>query len=173
MKSDRGWRDIFCKPSSSPPHVLRGRARVGVFSANRRSTPTPTLPLSTWGGGNSPQRVTRAHRGWVFLDVLMAITIVAILTAILGLAVASHRRGLKHLADSRSATRLAESALISMQSGQSPSIPANSNLAFHELPVSPDLPGDVWIEVEASVNGRPASLVGLVPRNSLPHGGGS
>jgi len=106
--------------------------------------------------------------------------IVAILTAILGLAVASHQRGLKHLADSRSATRQAESALISMQSGQSPSIPADvegkpstSNLAFHELPVSPELSSNVWIEVDATVNGRPASLVGLVPRNSLPHGGGS
>jgi type II secretory pathway pseudopilin PulG len=115
----------------------------------------------------------RHSRGWVFLDVVMAIMIVAILAAILGFAAASHQRGLKHLADSRSATRLAESALISMQSGQSPSIPANSNLAFHELPVSPEFPGKVWIEVDAAVNGRQASLVGLVPRNSLPHGGGS
>jgi len=122
----------------------------------------------------------RRSRGWVFLEVLMAIMIVAILVAILGLAVASHQRGLKHLADSRSATRLAESALISLQSGQSPSIPADaegkpstSNLAFHELSVSPDFPGQVWIEVHAAVNGRQASLVGLVPRNSLPHGGGS
>jgi len=115
----------------------------------------------------------RRSRGWVFLEVLMAIVIVAILTAILGLAVVSHQRGLKHLADSRSATRLAESALISLQSGQSPSIPAGSNLAVHELPVSPDIPGNVWIEVDATVNGRQASLVGLVPRNSLPRGGGS
>jgi type II secretory pathway pseudopilin PulG len=120
------------------------------------------------------------RRGWVFLDVVMGIMIVAILAAILGFAAATHQRGLKHLADSRSATRLAESALISMQSGQSPSIPANvegkpstSNLAFHELPASPDVPGNVWIELDAAVNGRQASLVGLVPRNSLPHGGGS
>ena len=46
---------------SSPPLVLRGRVRVGVSHADRRSTPTPTLPLSTRGGGNSPQQVSRTR----------------------------------------------------------------------------------------------------------------
>jgi hypothetical protein len=103
----------------------------------------------------------------------MAIMIVAILAALLSVADGSHQRALKHLADSRSATRLAESALISMQSGQSLSIPTDCDLAFRELSPSPGLPGQVWIEVDAAVNGRRASLVGLVPRNSLPHAGGS
>ena len=115
----------------------------------------------------------RPSRGWVFLDVLMGILIVAILAAILGLAAASHQRGLKHLADSGSATRLAESALISMQCGQSPSIPANCKLAVRQLSVPSEFPGRIWIEVDAAVNGRHASLVGLVPQNLVPRDGGS
>ena|GEM_PF-2162858 len=54
----RGVRDTFGKASSSPPPVFRGRARVGVSWANRRSTPTPALPLSTGGGGNSLRQVS-------------------------------------------------------------------------------------------------------------------
>jgi hypothetical protein len=50
--------------ASPPPHVLRGRVGVGVGvgvgglpstveSRLTHETPTPTLPLSTWGGGKS------------------------------------------------------------------------------------------------------------------------
>ena len=68
--------DTFCEPSSSPPLVLRGRARVGVSWANRRSTPTPTLPLSTRGGGNAPQKVSRTQLAFLvvfFVTILQSI----------------------------------------------------------------------------------------------------
>jgi hypothetical protein len=42
------WRKEFL-----PPHVLRGRVGVGVEGQSAHETPTPALPLSTWGGGRS------------------------------------------------------------------------------------------------------------------------
>ena len=80
VSAGSGWvRDTFCKPSSSPPLVLRGRVRVGVLWANRRSTPTPTLPLSTRGGGNSPQKVSRTGSGWKWYAAAMVLFALALL----------------------------------------------------------------------------------------------
>jgi hypothetical protein len=120
----------------------------------------------------------RARNGWVFLDVVMGIILVSLIAAILGAAADFHQRALRHLADSRAAARLAESALLSMQSGQTPPSYNDASLAFHRLSVSSDSPGNkTWVRVEAAVGGRRASLVGLVPQNALPtersSGGGS
>ncbi len=115
----------------------------------------------------------RSRRGWVLLEVLMGMIIVSILGAILGGGAAMHQRGLKHLADTRAASRLAESALLSMQSGQTPhaASPGAPGPAVRELSPA-DVAGMSWVEVRATVHGRAASLVGLVPRNAIPPGGG-
>ena len=119
----------------------------------------------------------RARNGWVFLDVVMGIILVSFIAAILGAAADFHQRALRHLADSRAAVRLAESALLSMQSGQTPPSYGDASLTFHRLSGSSDSPGKTWVRVEAAVGGRRASLVGLVPQNAVPtersSGGGS
>lgn len=112
----------------------------------------------------------RLRRGWVLLDVLMGMMLVSMLGAILGAAAAMHQRGLKHLDDTRAASHLAESALLSMQSGQTPRAVGEQSLSIHELP-SADVPGMTWVEVRATMHGQSASLVGLVPRNTIPPGG--
>ncbi|HEX4055649.1 MAG TPA: type II secretion system protein [Tepidisphaeraceae bacterium] len=112
----------------------------------------------------------RIRRGFVFIDVLMGMIIVSILGAILGGAAAMHQRSLKHLDATRAASHLAESALLSMQSGQPPRAAEKKSLAIHELS-SADVPGMSWVEVRATVHGRSASLVGLVPRNTIPPSG--
>jgi type II secretory pathway pseudopilin PulG len=113
----------------------------------------------------------RSRRGWVFIDVVMAIILVSIIAAMLSAAADWHQRALRHLTDSRSATRLAESAISSMQSGQTPSQGGDSGLTFHKLSASSDFPGKTWVQVEATVGNRRASLIGLVPQNALPGGG--
>ena len=101
------------------------------------------------------------HRGWVFLDVLSGLVIVAILAGTLGAAVASRERALHHLADVRAAQRLAESALISLQSGQT--APAEG-ISIRDLPdASPNLQSK-WVQVTATVNGRQAQIIGLVAK---------
>jgi|ERR1700678_2331059 hypothetical protein len=113
----------------------------------------------------------RARRGWVFIDVVMAMILVSLIAAMLGAAADWHQRALRHLADSRSATRLAESAILSMQSGQTPPASGDAALTIHKLSNSSDIPGKTWVEVDATVGKRHASLVGLVPPNTLPGGG--
>jgi len=113
----------------------------------------------------------RARNGWVFADVLMGIILVSIIAAMLGAAADWHQRALRHLADARSATRLAESALIFMQSGQTPTVDRDSGLTFHKLSASSEISGKAWVSVEATVGNRRASLVGLVPQNTIPAGG--
>jgi type II secretory pathway pseudopilin PulG len=105
----------------------------------------------------------RFRRGWVFIDVVMAMILVSIIAAILGAAADWHQRALRHLTNSRAATRLAESAILSMQSGQTPSNRGEAGLTFHKLSASSDIPGKIWVEVEATV--------GIVPQNALPGGG--
>jgi hypothetical protein len=113
----------------------------------------------------------RAPRGWVFVDVVMAMILVSLIAAMLGAAANWHQRALTHLADSRSATRLAESAILSMQSGQTPSPAGDAALTIHKLSDSSDIPGKTWVQVDATVANHRASLIGLVPQNTLPGGG--
>ena len=108
-----------------------------------------------------PQRPTKCSRGWVFLDVVMALAIVAILAGILGSAAAARQRALHHLADSRAASRLAESVLISLQSAQP--APAGS-IVIREISTASPVPAEKWIEVQATVNNRQADIIGLVPK---------
>ena len=71
-----------------------------------------------------------SRRGFVFIDVLMGMIIVSILGAILGGAAAMHQRSLKHLDATHCASHLAESALLSMQSGQPPRAAEKKSLAY-------------------------------------------
>jgi hypothetical protein len=108
----------------------------------------------------------RCRRGWVFMDVVMAMILLSLVAAILSTAAGWHQRALRHLADSRAAVRAAESALISLQAGQIP--PNDSTIFLHKLTASSDVPGKAWVEVDAKAGQRSASLIGLVPA-----GGGS
>jgi type II secretory pathway pseudopilin PulG len=111
----------------------------------------------------------RPRHGWVFLDVLMGMIIVAILGAILGAAASMNDRAQHHLQDTQAAMRKAESALLTMQSHQKPPV-GNSGLSFKNLPDPTNIPGMTWIEVRATVNTRSAGLIGLVPQNTIPAG---
>jgi hypothetical protein len=109
----------------------------------------------------------KRRRGWVFVDVVMGLILLGLSGTMLVVAANWHYRLLKHLADSRAATRLAESELISLQAGE----PVDQGkFAVHQLPTASGSPGMQWVEVSATVDGRGASLVGLVPASAV-HGG--
>jgi type II secretory pathway pseudopilin PulG len=109
----------------------------------------------------------RKRHGWVLLDVLMGMIIVALLAAILGAAAAMNQRSLQHLADSRAATLEAESALLSLQSHQKPTLGNGGQSSCKKLSDFPKTPNMTWIEVRATVNARTATIIGLVPQNAL------
>ena len=109
----------------------------------------------------------KRRRGWVFVDVVMGLILLGLIGTMLAAAATWHYRLLQHLADSRAATRAAESALVSMQAGEPV---GQGKFAVHALPTASDSPGMQWVEVSATVDGRSASLVGLVPAKAV-HGG--
>ena len=112
----------------------------------------------------------RQRPGWVFIDILMSLILIGLLATMLAAGANWHHRALTHLAESRAAFRLAESALISLQAAQ----PIDSSkFTCRQLSPSPDLPAMTWVQVTATVNGRSATLTGLVPKTNLPTGGGS
>ncbi len=80
----------------------------------------------------------RTRNGWVFMDIMMGMIIVALLATILGAAAAMNQRGLQHLNDSRAAARQAESALLTMQSNQKPAADSAGHLSYEncKLPKS-------------------------------------
>jgi type II secretory pathway pseudopilin PulG len=113
----------------------------------------------------------RRRRGWVFMDVVMALILISLIAMMLAIAAGWNRRALDHLSDSRAAARLAESSLISLQSGQAPA--SGAPITFRKLSASTEIPGHAWVEVDAAVKKHHATLVGLVPQAALHGGGGS
>jgi type II secretory pathway pseudopilin PulG len=99
----------------------------------------------------------------------MGMIIISILGTLLSTAATKHDRAAHHLDDTRAATRQAESALLTMQAGQA-AITCES-LTITKLPdSSTQIPGMTWVEVQATVNARTATLIGLVPESSIPAG---
>ena len=96
------------------------------------------------------------------MDVLMGIILVSIIAAMLSIAAGSHERAQRHLVDSRSAARLAESALFCMQSGQTPS-PARGSppKLSSRITMSPAKRGSKSRQ-QSEISMR--TLVGLVPQ---------
>jgi hypothetical protein len=111
----------------------------------------------------------RPRRGWVFVDVLMATILVALIAAMLGAAAGWQQRAMIHLANARAASRTAESALLTLQSGHA--LAPDSPVHIRRLAEESNIPGQVWVQVDAAEGGRAATLVGLVPQNTLPAGG--
>ena len=100
------------------------------------------------------------------LDVTIGLIIIALVGVILAMAVGRQQRGLQRLAESREATRLAESVLAQLQTG-GPMPPAEARQAVSVQVSGEQAPaGKVWAEVSVDVNGRRASLWGPVPASA-------
>jgi hypothetical protein len=103
-------------------------------------------------------------------EVLWAMMLIALMAAALATVTGFQHANLRRLADARTASRLAESVLTALQSRQAPlaSVSADARFSFHALPDPVGHPAMVWVEVDASFAGRPATLIGLAPRSAIP-----
>ncbi|HEY8668605.1 MAG TPA: hypothetical protein VIL86_18305 [Tepidisphaeraceae bacterium] len=111
----------------------------------------------------------KARRGFLSLDVAIALGMAVILAITLASAVGKQRLAAAKLSDLRQATRLAEETLTSLQMGTKP--PAGmegAKVSKKNLGESNDAPGFVWVEVTAAWHGRPVEMTGLVPRGNAP-----
>ena len=103
----------------------------------------------------------RRRRGWVFIDVLTAMLMVAGMIAIVAIALNRQKTALQRLADTRDAAHQTEAVLVSMQSGGSPDL---SGAAWHAQTLNDAAPvaGRRWVRVTVVVNRSSCSIVGLV-----------
>jgi Tfp pilus assembly protein PilX len=103
------------------------------------------------------------RKAFFTLDVLMALGVLAILMVVLAAAMSRQQRAVAGLADSRRATREAESTLCQIQAGLSvPTAPADEKVQMRPLDGAAP-PGQRWVQIEVIAAGRHATLSGLVP----------
>lgn len=106
----------------------------------------------------------RRRAGWVFIDAVAAMLLLSILTLMLGIAAGAHHRGLTRLIAVRAASHLAEASLLTLQQGATLSAQKNAPVSVESLAPDDSRGPDTWVRVTARVEGRSASLIGLVPR---------
>ena len=115
----------------------------------------------------------RQRRGIFLMDLLVAMAMAIALLMAMTVAISTLHRGERRLAESRAGTRRLEAALWTLQAGGVP----DAQVAVERLPGDrPDR--RVWVRVslpatqERAAAGPGQSLVGLVPAERLPEGGG-
>jgi len=111
-----------------------------------------------------------AHRrGFMLMDVIGGLILVATLATVLAIAMNRQNRAQQKLADSRAAVRIAERVLADLQtSGKTAADDDDTRITIHRAEGAADARGLAWAEVRVAFRDQQASLVGLVPRQSLP-----
>lgn len=105
----------------------------------------------------------RSRCGYFATDAMIALFIVVVLSAALAMAAATRQRSATRLAHIREATRLAEQALLDLQSGNTPRLSDGASLRIQRVESAEPSGGRRWVRVQVTVEGRGAELLGLVP----------
>ena len=119
----------------------------------------------------SSRRNAHAQRdGFIILDAVFGLTIIGILTVAMATATGRQRSASLRLADSRSAVRIAEAALLDMQSNRQPGEkPVDCSIVISPAAGAQEaVKGFQWVKVNVVYRGRSASLIGLVPESNMP-----
>ena len=106
------------------------------------------------------------HRGWLMFEMIAAMFILTILAGVLIVTARRERDAQAALAASRASARAAEAVLTDMQSGK-PAPTDAQGVRVLPLDLAADTPLMQWVEVDVTIDGRSATLVGLVPRATL------
>ncbi len=114
----------------------------------------------------------RNHRQGIFVaETIAAIGLMALIAVLLAVAVGRHHRGADRLAGSRAAVNLAEDGLTALQAAQPlPQVPAGATIDVQKLDHPSNVEGAVWASVQTKINGRTATLTGLVRASALEKG---
>ena len=137
--------------------------------AGDRTTDRAWLQIDSEPSGWSRQR---NHRGFLVLDALLGLALIATASLVL-LGTIKHERAAElRLTDSRSAVHLAEHALMNLQHGQPvPALSPDTQLTIRSATGGSAPAGYVWVKVEAAVHGQHRQLFGVIPAGSLPTAG--
>jgi len=105
-----------------------------------------------------------ARGGFLIMDMIIGMLLLGALTVVLAVGARAQQRGAAHLNDSRAALRGAEAALLELQTGAAqPSPRRGVTVRVIEDATTAAPPRHRWVSVEATCNGRVASLYGLIP----------
>ena len=117
---------------------------------------------------------TKHLRGFFSAEAIVALALLAFIMILLAVALGRQQKVLNRVADSRAALRIAEATLTAMQTHRiAPTAAPASAVRIIKLDTPCECSGYAWAKVQATVNGRSASLVGVVPASSIPPRGGS
>ncbi len=107
---------------------------------------------------------SRFRRAGIFqLDATIGLIILVVLGTAFTVAVSRQRVASGRMADRRGATWAAEHALVQLQSHQ----PAGEGVKIEPLAADAAPAGYAWVRVRTELNGRTATLVGLIPSNNI------
>ncbi len=122
-----------------------------------------------------PRRIGSRSGGFLLMDAVIGIVILGILAGVMVDTMRRSNQAQKRLADTRAAARLAESRLVELQSGAPllAAVPDDQTTSVTALPDPSPAGAMRWVRVRATVGGREAELVGLVPQSAAtqPAGG--
>ena len=111
------------------------------------------------------------RRGYMLIDVMGALMIVAALAVSLAVGLGRQHRMAQKMADTRAALAVAEAVLADLQAGK-PSrqaqLAADADVKVQVRPAAGGRPGakTEWVEVEVTVRAGRAALTGAVPGGS-------
>ena len=107
------------------------------------------------------------RRGFMLIDVIVGLIVVAILTVTLGVAVTKQRRATDRLGDSRESMRLAEQTLTSLQTAAPPpTAPQDVTVSVKRDDSIRAPSGCVWALVTVTQNGRSVELAGIIRKDA-------
>ena len=109
--------------------------------------------------------------GFLMAEVIVGIGLMALVMTLLAVGAARHFRASQRLSDSRAAALLAEQTLTALQSGGVMPADNKAKVVVKRLDVSSNARGLIWATVDAQVNGRTASLTGLIRADAKDAGG--
>ncbi|QNN22387.1 hypothetical protein HED60_08905 [Planctomycetales bacterium ZRK34] len=116
-------------------------------------------------------RQIRRH-GFVLIDAIAAVTIVAALGVSMLYALHGYRGAMATLNDAKQAITLAEAALVKLQTGDGlPLSDADTTYDIEPINEGHLLPGRRWVRLRITHRGHEAELIGVVPIVSTPGGG--
>jgi hypothetical protein len=101
------------------------------------------------------------RRGFFISDAILGLAILVMIATALAIAAGRQNTAARKLANSRSAARMAERALVAMQS-RTP-VEASPSVKVERLADASPAKGYTWVQVTATVEGRRALLIGLAP----------
>jgi hypothetical protein len=110
------------------------------------------------------------RRGLMVADVAAGFSILIVLAVAFAVALAGRDRAARKLANTRAATRLAERAMVELQSTKPLPAPADGErVEVQPVDGAPPATGKSWVQVRATVQGQMASLYGAVPAAASAH----